>query len=85
MQATRSGRRVLHKEVTMNKMFFASMFFGSVLLGSGVVQATAAQIPATNINRPGTTTGQPTAQNTGTASPLPYNSEHSKRCPMSRV
>ncbi|MGY2894406.1 Dps family protein [Deinococcus sp. UYEF24] len=36
-------------------------------------QGAGSQIPATNTNTPAAQTGQPTAQNTGTNSPLPYN------------
>jgi len=45
--------------------------FGLTQMASA--QGTGSQIPATNINTPGPQTGQPTAQNTGTSSPLPYN------------
>ncbi len=61
----------------MKKLMLISVLLGSALASSGVAQATAAQIPATNINQPGAATGQPTAQNTSTASPLPYNSASS--------
>ena len=62
----------------MTHKMFLSVFLITALLGSASAQAAntqtaAAQIPATNVNQPGPATGQPTAQNTGTSSPLPYN------------
>ncbi len=45
--------------------------FGLTQMASA--QGAGSQIPATNTNTPGPQTGQPTAQNTGTNSPLPYN------------
>jgi len=45
--------------------------FGLTQMASA--QGAGSQIPATNTNTPGPLTGQPTAQNTGTNSPLPYN------------
>lgn len=51
----------------------SSVLLTTVLLGSVHAQGAASQIPSTNVNAPASTPGQPTAQNTGTASPLPYN------------
>jgi starvation-inducible DNA-binding protein len=51
----------------------SALLFGSTLAGGAGAQGAGSQIPVTNTNAPATTPGQPTAQNTGTASPLPYN------------
>jgi starvation-inducible DNA-binding protein len=73
-----SEEATMYKGISMNFSTRKTSALTSILLVSslafgGLAQATAAQIPATNINKPGATTGQPSAQNTGTASPLPYN------------
>jgi len=57
----------------MKHVLLVSVLLTASLVGTSAAQAAAAQVPATNINTPGATTGQSTAQNTGTASPLPYN------------
>jgi len=43
------------------------------LIQTAAAQTAGAAVPSTNTNTPGPLTGQPTAQNTGTSSPLPYN------------
>ncbi|WP_424952770.1 Dps family protein [Deinococcus sp.] len=58
----------------MKQFLLISVLLSSTLAGTSAAQAATTQVPATNIDKPGATTGQPTAQNTGTASPLPYNS-----------
>ncbi|WP_425148664.1 ferritin-like domain-containing protein [Deinococcus sp.] len=50
-----------------------SSFLAAPLLGLAAAQTAGSQIPPTNVNVAGPTPNQPTAQNTGTASPLPYN------------
>ncbi|MGY2896006.1 Dps family protein [Deinococcus sp. UYEF24] len=54
----------------MNKLILTALLLTSPL---ALAQGVGSQIPATNINTPGAQTGQPTAKNTGTSSPLPYN------------
>ena len=54
-------------------ILITTLLLGSALAGGAGAQSAASQIPATNVNTPGATTGQPSAQNTGTSSPLPYN------------
>ncbi|GGR03166.1 Dps family protein [Deinococcus ruber] len=58
----------------MKHLNIVSVLLLTTALMSGVqAQGAASQIPATNVNTPGATPGQPTAQSTGTTSPLPYN------------
>ena len=52
-----------------NPKLIALVLTSSLLTGTTLAQL----VPPTNVNVPGPNTGQPTAQNTGTASPLPYN------------
>ena len=57
----------------MKHLILTTVLLSGVLAGGANAQSNAGQIPATNVNTPGPMPGQPTAQNTGTASPLPYN------------
>ncbi len=54
-------------------LLLSVLLFGSALAGGAGAQSAGSQIPATNVNTPQSNTGQPSAQNTNTASPLPYN------------
>ncbi len=45
----------------------------SLALAQNSAQSPAGQVPSTNVNTPQPNVGQPTAQNTNTTSPLPYN------------
>ena len=56
-----------------NLFLVTALLVGSALAGGAGAQSAGAGVPSTNVNTPGPNTGQPTAQNTGTASPLPYN------------
>jgi starvation-inducible DNA-binding protein len=51
----------------------SALLLGSAFAGGAGAQSAGPQIPATNVNQPEPATGQPTSQNTGTGSPLPYN------------
>ena len=59
----------------MNKLMLTALLVISPfsLIQMASAQTAGSQVPSTNVNAPGPQTGQPTAQNTGTASPLPYN------------
>ncbi|WP_216326232.1 Dps family protein [Deinococcus aestuarii] len=54
-------------------ILLSALLLPSALAGGAGAQSAGAGVPSTNVNAPAPTTGQPTAQNTGTASPLPYN------------
>ncbi|WP_420593468.1 Dps family protein [Deinococcus sp.] len=54
-------------------LLLPALLIGSALAGGASAQSTDMMVPQTNVNTPTEMTGQPTAQNTGTASPLPFN------------
>lgn len=51
----------------------SSLLLGTALAGGAGAQSAGNGVPSTNVNTPAPNTGQSTAQNTNTASPLPYN------------
>ena len=56
-----------------NLVLVSALLLSSALAGGAGAQSAGPGVPSTNVNQPAPTTGQPTAANTGTASPLPYN------------
>lgn len=56
-----------------NLVLASALLLSSALAGGAGAQSAGAGVPSTNVNTPAAATGQSTAQNTGTASPLPYN------------
>lgn len=56
-----------------NLLTFSSLFLCTALASGAGAQSAGPGVPSINVNEAAPTTGQATAQNTGTASPLPYN------------
>ena len=54
-------------------VILSGLLLGTALAGGASAQAAGTGVPSTNVNTPAPNTGQSTAQNTNTASPLPYN------------
>ena len=63
----------MKRNTALHLSIVTALLLSSALAGGALSQGAAAQIPSVNVNQPEPNTGQPTSQNTGTNSPLPYN------------